>query len=142
MRVSWIPASAGMTGLLAGFLRVGCGVVGAVGSHLRRNDGVGCGSDGDGGDVRPFDFVAGQHNLRAWSLEAVLTRHFAQDERRERRIGGSWGVAAGSVGVNGDGRAGYFRGNDGLGFLGFAIGGGFWIPASAGMTGVGAGRRE
>ena len=41
-------------------------------------------------------------------LEAVLTRHFAQDERRERRIGGSWGVAAGSVGVNGDGRAGYF----------------------------------
>ena len=47
------------------------------------------------------------------------------------------GVTVASVGVNRCGRAGYFRGNDGLGFPGLAIGGGFWIPASAGMTGVG-----
>ena len=119
MRVSWIPAFAGMTGLLVGFLGVGCGMVWAVDSHLRGNDGVGCGSDGDGGDARSFDF--------------------AQDGRRGRRIGGSWGVTAGSLRVNGDGRAGDSRGNDGLGFLGVAIGGGFSIPTCAGMTGLVAG---
>ena len=70
-------------------------------------------------------------------LEAVLTRHFAQDGRRGRRIGGSWGVTAASVGVNGDGRAGYFRGNDGSGFLGLAIDEDFSMLACAGMTGVG-----
>ena len=112
-------------------------MVWAVDSRLCGNAGVGCGSDGDGGDVRPFDFVAGQHNLCAWSLGGCVDPPLRQDGRRGRRIGGSWGVTVASVGVNGDGRAGYFRGNDGLGFLGFAIGGGFWIPASAGMTGVG-----
>ena len=62
----WIAAYAGMTGWWRG-------------------------SDGDGGAVRSFDFVAGQHNPALGRLEAVLTRHFAQDERRGRRIGGSWG---------------------------------------------------
>ena len=46
-------------------------------------------------------------------------------------------MTVGSPRVNGDGRAGYFRGNDGLGFLGLAIGGGFSIPTCAGMTGFG-----
>ena len=45
-------------------------------------------------------------------LEAVLTRHFAQDERRGRRIGGRVGVTVASVGVNRCGRA---YGNDGGG---------------------------
>ena len=46
-------------------------------------------------------------------------------------------MTAGSLRVNGDGRAGYFRGNDGLGFLGFAIDEDFSMLACAGMTGVG-----
>ena len=45
-------------------------------------------------------------------------------------------MTVGSVGVNGDGRAGYFRGNDGLGFLGLAIDEDFSIPTCAGMTGL------
>ena len=50
-------------------------------------------------------------------------------------MGGDRGFAQ----VNGDGRAGYSRGNDGFGFLGLAIDEDFSIPTCAGMTGLVAG---
>ena len=92
MRVSWIPAFAGMTGLVVGFLRVGWGMVWAVDSRVRGNDGSGgVGVTGMVGLCGPSTSWRVNTTSALGRLEAVLTRHFAQDERRGRRIGGSWG---------------------------------------------------
>ena len=66
VRVTWVPASAGTTG-------------------------GECGNDGVVGMWGPSTSWRVNTTSALGRLEAVLTRHFAQDERRGRRIGGSWG---------------------------------------------------
>ena len=65
-QVTWVPASAGTTGRE-------------------------CGSDGVVGMRGPSTSWRVNTTSALGRLEAVLTRHFAQDERRGRKIGGSWG---------------------------------------------------
>ena len=96
-QVTWVLAFAGMT-------EWGVGVTGMVGL---------CG---------PSTSWRVNTTSALGRLEAVLTRHFAQDERRGRRIGGSWVDAVFRIGMNKEG-----EGDSGVGF---------WIPAFAGMAGV------